>query len=224
MHDLCELLAELSATPDSHTNPPRSHAMPHLRFCTCSRCPGYSLSNGCKIRLVSDGPELISSSPARERNWMPLAIAAAAVVIIVVAIVLITEHGSNTATVAPVNAPTDSYASSLAITNLQMSESSNLAGSKVTYLDGHIVNKGSRNVAGVSVQVLFRNAAQEVAQNETQALKVIRTRDPYVDLEPLTAVPLKPGDERDFRLIFDRVTPDWDGAYPQLRILRVQFQ
>ena len=155
---------------------------------------------------------------------MPLAIAAAAVVIVVAAIVVITEHGSNTATVAPVNAPADSYAASLAISNLQMSESSNLAGSKLTYLDGHIANKGSRTVAGISIQVLFRNAAQEVAQNETQSLKIIRTRDPYVDLEPLSAAALKPGDERDFRLIFDRVTPDWDGAYPQLRILRVQFQ
>jgi len=71
---------------------------------------------------------------------------------------------------------------------------------------------------------LFRNAAQEVAQNETQPLKLIRMRDPYIDVAPLSAAPLKPGDEKDFRLIFDRVTPDWDGAYPQLRILRVQTQ
>ncbi len=155
---------------------------------------------------------------------MPLAIAAAAVVIVVAAMILITEHGRNASTVAPVNAPADPYAASLPITNLQMSESSNLAGGKVTYLDGHIANQGSRTVSGVSVQVLFRNAAQEVAQNETQSLKVIRTRDPYVDLEPLAAAPLKPGDERDFRFIFDHVTPDWDGAFPQLRILRVQVQ
>jgi hypothetical protein len=63
-----------------------------------------------------------------------------------------------------------------------------------------------------------------VAQNETQALSVVRTRAPYVDTEPLSAAPLKAGEERDFRLIFDRVVPDWDGAYPQLRILHVQFQ
>ncbi len=72
--------------------------------------------------------------------------------------------------------------------------------------------------------MLFRNSAQEVAQNETQPMKVIRMRDPYVDVEPVSAAPLKPGDERDFRLIFDHVTPDWDGAYPQLRILHVQTQ
>jgi hypothetical protein len=173
---------------------------------------------------VSDGPELISSTPVRERNWMPLAIAAIAVVVIAAVVIIMMERGAGRATVAPVNASSDPYAANLSISNLQMSESSNLAGSKVTYVDGHIGNKGDRTVTGIAVQVLFRNYAHEVAQNETQALKVIRTRDPYVDIEPLSAAPLKPGDERDFRLIFDRVTPDWDGAFPQLRILHVSFQ
>lgn len=155
---------------------------------------------------------------------MPLAVAAAAVVVIAAVVIIVMEHRSGGSTVAAVNAAADPYAANLPISNLQMSESSNLAGGKVTYLDGHIANKGDRAVAGVSVQILFRNPAQEVAQNETHALSIIRTRDPYVDIEPLSAAPLKPGDERDFRLIFDRVVPDWDGAYPQLRILHVQFQ
>jgi len=173
---------------------------------------------------VSDGPELISSTPARERNWVPLAIAAAAVVVIAVVVIVAMERGAGRPTVAPVNAAADPYAANLPVSNLQMSESSNLAGSKVTYVDGHVANKGDRTVTGISVQILFRNPAQEVAQNETHPLAIIRTRDPYVDIEPLSAAPLKPGDERDFRLIFDRVVPDWDGAYPQLRILHVQFQ
>ena len=102
-----------------------------------------------------------------------------------------------------------------------MSESSNLAGGKVTYLDGHIANEGNKTVTGITVQVLFRDPAKEVTQNETQPLKLIRTRDPYVDLQTVSSAPLQPGDQRDFRLIFDAVSPDWDGAYPQLRILRV---
>jgi Protein of unknown function (DUF2393) len=155
---------------------------------------------------------------------MPLAIAAGAVLVIAVAVILLMERGAGRATVSPVNAPADAYADNLPVSSLQMSESSNLAGGKVTYLDGHIANKGNRTVTGVSVQVLFRNSVQEVAQNETQSLSIIRTRDPYVDIEPLSAGPLKPGEERDFRLIFDRVTRDWDGAYPQLRILKVTFQ
>jgi Protein of unknown function (DUF2393) len=123
--------------------------------------------------------------------------------------------------VTPISAPLDPYAASLPITGLVMSESSNLAGGKVTYLDGHIANAGSRTITGITVQVLFRNVAKEVAQNETQPLKLIRMRDPYIDLEPVSAAPLKPGDEHDFRLIFDAVSPDWDGAYPEIRIIRV---
>jgi hypothetical protein len=171
---------------------------------------------------VNNGPELISSSNTAERNWLPLVIAAAAVVLVGAVVVAVLEHGKRTPTVAPISAATDPYASHLPISALQMSESANLAGGKVTYLDGHIANQGDKSVTGISVQVLFRNAAQEVAQNETQQLKIIRTRDPYVDVEPVSLAPLKPGDQRDFRLIFDAVTPDWDGAYPQLRILQVQ--
>ena len=125
---------------------------------------------------------------------------------------------------APVSAAADPYAANLPVSDLKMSESGNLAGGKVTYLDGHIANKGDRTLTGIAVQVLFRNSAQEVAQNETQLLKFIRTRDPYVDIEPVSAAPLRPGEERDFRLIFDAVTPDWDGAYPQLRILHMQWR
>ncbi len=150
-----------------------------------------------------------------------MAIAAAAVVIVAVVVVLILERGKAGGTVTPISAAPDPYAASLPITGLVMSESSNLAGGKVTYLDGHIANAGNRTITGVSVQVLFRNVAKEVAQNETQPLKLIRMRDPYIDLEPVSAAPLKPGDEHDFRLIFDAVSPDWDGAYPELRIIRV---
>jgi Protein of unknown function (DUF2393) len=155
---------------------------------------------------------------------MPLAIAAGAVLVIATVIIVAMQHGASRATVASVNAPADPYAANLPISNLTMSESSNLAGGKVTYIDGHIANTGNRTVTGISIQVLYRNSAQEVAQNETQSLRIIRTRDPYVDIEPLSAAPLKPGDEREFRLIFDRVTPDWDGAYPQLRMLYVDIQ
>src|ERR1700758_5109035 len=113
----------------------------------------------------------MSTAPARERNWVPLAIAAAAVIVIAVVVIVMMQRGANKATVSPVNAAIDPYADSLPISNLKMSESSNLVGGKVTYLDGHIVNKGNRTVTGISVQVLFRNGAQEVDQNETQSLK-----------------------------------------------------
>jgi hypothetical protein len=170
---------------------------------------------------VNEAPNLEPPVESGERNWMPLIIAAVAVVIVAIVIVVVLEHGKGSATVTPISAAEDRYAANLPITALVMSESSNLAGGKVTYIDGHISNKGNLTVSGVTVQVLFRDVANEVAQNETQQLKLIRTRDPYVDLEPVSAEPLKPGDEHDFRLIFDAVAAGWNGAYPQVRIVHV---
>jgi hypothetical protein len=172
---------------------------------------------------VSIGPQLVPAAQPREHNWLPPAIAAAVVLIVAIAAALLLEHGrgKGAASMTPISAALDTYAASLPITRLAMSESANLAGGKVTYLDGHIANRGPRTVTGVTVQVLFRNHAHEVTQNETQPLKLIRMRDPYIDVEPVSAAPLKPGGEQDFRLIFDAVSPDWDRFYPEVRVIHV---
>ena len=173
---------------------------------------------------MSTGPQLVPPTEPRERNWKPVAIAAGVVLIVAVVVVAMMQHGKGTSTVTPVSAPLDPYAANLVATDVKMSESGNLAGGKVTYIDGHLTNNGNRTVTGISAQVLFRNAANEVAQNETQSMKWIRTRDPYVDLEPVSAAPLKPGEGQDFRLIFDAVTPDWNGVYPEIRIVHADVK
>jgi hypothetical protein len=171
---------------------------------------------------VNTGPELIRPAETPERNWLPMIMAAGLVLLVAAVILFVTSRGRKSSEVAPVSAAADPYAASLPISSVAMSESANLAGGKITYLDGHVANKGDKTVGGISVQVLFRNFAHEVAQNETQPMMLIRTREPYIDTQPVSAAPLKPGDERDFRLSFDTVTPNWDGAYPEIRILRVQ--
>jgi Protein of unknown function (DUF2393) len=175
---------------------------------------------------VSTGHDIDLMPPveSREHNWVALIIAAAAVLIAAALVILTLQHAHKAPVVTPVSAALDAYAPNLPITGLVMSESANLAGSKVTYVDGHIANKGNRTVTGITVQVLFRDVAREVTQNQTMPLMLIRVRDPYVDVEPVGAAPLKPGDEHDFRLIFDSVSPDWDGAYPQIRIIHVDKQ
>ena len=149
-------------------------------------------------------------------------VAAGVIIVAAVVVVLVLQRGKGASTVTPISAQPDPYSASLPISDVKMSESANLAGGKVTYIDGHITNNGNKTVTGISMQILFRNAANEVAQNETQAVKWIRTRDPYIDLEPASAAPLKPGEGRDFRLILDAVTEGWNGVYPELRMIRVE--
>jgi hypothetical protein len=171
---------------------------------------------------VNTGPQLVRPAAPSERNWLPLAIAAAIVLVATALLVVVFEHGKTTLNASPISAAPDPYAASLPITGLAMSTSANFIGGKLTYLDGHIANAGNRTVTGVTVQVLFRDSVNEVVQNETQPLKLIRIRDPYVDVEPVSAAPLKPGDGHDFRLIFDTVADNWNGAYPEIRILHVE--
>ena len=66
----------------------------------------------------------------------------------IVAVVML-EPRKGEPTVTPVSAAPDAYAASLPITDIKMSESSNLAGGKVTYIDGHIANNGNRTAGSV---------------------------------------------------------------------------
>jgi hypothetical protein len=110
----------------------------------------------------------------------------------------------------------------LSIGELQMSEATNFTGSKVTYVDGVITNKGDKTVTGVYVVVTFHNDIGEPPQRTPMPLSLIRTKEPYVDIEPVSAEPLKPGDSHEFRLIFDHVSPTWNQQYPTVQPTRVQ--
>jgi len=166
-----------------------------------------------------------TQSKAEPTSWMPWAVAGVA--ILVGLGLLITFGGHRTP--APLGsgpglAPADPYATSLAVSNLQMSEASNFAGGKVTYLDGKITNQGDSTLTSITVQVAFRNDLKEIAQKETLPLSLIRTHEPYVDTQPVSASPLKPGEQREFRLVFDSVAPDWNQEYPAIRIIQVSRQ
>ena len=170
-----------------------------------------------------NAPEFLAAQTRKEgRSYLPWIVAGA---VVVLGILLLVIFGGKKA--PPVNpggaflANLDPYAANLPITDLKMSESSNFAGGKVTYVDGHITNKGNKTVSAVSVQVGFRDYGNQLVQKETMPLTLIRMREPYVDTEPVSADPLKPGDAKDFRLVFDHVAQDWNGQYPEVRVIEV---
>ena len=166
----------------------------------------------------------MTANETSERNWIPLAVSVLLIAGVVSAAFLVHGRQRPAAAVDGVNAVPDPYAANLSLSNITMSESSNLAGGKVTYIDGHIANTGQRAVSDVQVRVLFRNSANEVAQNQIMPLTVIRMKEPYIDTAPMSALPLKPGAQQDFRLIFDSIVPDWAGSLPEIQIIHVHAQ
>ena len=169
---------------------------------------------------MSTEPLLIPPAPPKERNWVAIGIGAA-VGILALALLFLPRTGDKQAPTTPASAPLDPYATSLVISRLQMSTATNSLGGQLTYIDGRITNNGSLAVTAITAQTLFHSYSKEIAQNDTQPLKLIRTREPYVDVEPVSAAPIKPGTSADFRLIFDSVAQEWDGAYPEIRFVHI---
>ena len=172
----------------------------------------------------ADKPGFMNSgSPPKEpRSILPWGIAGA-VVAIVVGVLLVTGRRP-----APSNpggaglAPADPYATNLTLSNIKMSESSSVIGLKQTYIDGDIANNGGKTLTGVTVQAVFRDFTGQIGQKNTMQLELIRTHTPDIDTESVSAAPIKPGQTREFRLIFDHVTDSWNQEYPELRVIAVE--
>jgi Protein of unknown function (DUF2393) len=149
---------------------------------------------------------------------MAWGIAGLAVLVVIAFLVLAGRHKAVTPTTIQPPAP---YAANLPISQLAMSESTSLSGGKSTFIDGHIKNTGSQTATGITAQVIFRNNEAMPPQIETLPLSLIRTREPYIDTQPVSAAPLKPGDERDFRLIFESLPANWNMQMPEIRLIQV---
>jgi len=114
------------------------------------------------------------------------------------------------------------YAANLPLSGLEMSESTSLSGGKSTFVDGRIRNTGNETVTGTTVQVIFRNDEGMPPQVETVPLMLIRTREPYVDTQTVGSAPLKPGEEREFRLIFESIPANWNQQMPEVHVIQVE--
>jgi hypothetical protein len=160
------------------------------------------------------------SKPAEGGSIPVVAWGVAGLVVLVVIVGLLFATRRKTALPNTVQ-PLAAYATNLPLSQLAMSESTSLSGGKSTFIDGHIKNTGTQTVTGISVQVLFHNDEGMPPQVETEPLSLIRTRQPYIDTEPVGAAPLKPGDEQDFRLIFDTIPENWNSQMPEIHIIQV---
>ncbi len=113
------------------------------------------------------------------------------------------------------------YAASLKISDLKMSAAENFVGHTVTYVDGSVANTGDKTVTRAVVEVIFKDDIGQLAQREEVPLRVLRTSGPYPEAVDLSAAPLAPGQTQPFRLTFDRVSAQWNRAYPEIRVTDV---
>jgi hypothetical protein len=79
-------------------------------------------------------------------------------------------------------------------------------------------------VTGATVQVVFQNDEGLAPQIDTVPLTLIRMKEPYIDTEPISADPIKPGDDREFRLTFDTVPDNWNTQMPEVRLIHTDLR
>ena len=178
-------------------------------------------SQGTRQETMFSGASALESR--EPRPWKPVAIAGIVVLVLVAVLLLVGHRARQAANPGGAGlAPPAAYAALLPVSGVQMSDSSNLSGGKETYIDGTVTNQGTKIVQAVTVQLAFKDFTGLMAGKETLPLNLVRFREPYVDTEPVSAEPIKPGQARPFRLIFDATPASWNGEYPEIRVIAVE--
>ncbi len=162
----------------------------------------------------------LQPAPEPESNvpWKAIGIGVALMLVVVVTVVLLGRKS------APPPPTPDPYAASLQFTDLHLQVAQNFAGGTVRYLDGSVTNTGNGTATHISVQVVFKNSLGEVVDKPVVPLRSLVNRGPYLDMEDLETRPLRPQETRQFRLVFEHISQDWNHQYPDLQVVGVRFQ
>ncbi len=167
------------------------------------------------------------TEPEREARGLPTAAMAVAAVVALIAVALLLVLGRRHSAPAAATAAGTSnaaYAPQLVLSDVQMSESTSFSGGKETFVDGRITNRGASTMTGATVEVSFPADGGLTPQTETVPMTLIRTRQPYIDTEPMSAEPMAPGSTNEFRLTFDDIRPDWNQQVPGIRVTGVTLK
>jgi len=104
------------------------------------------------------------------------------------------------------------YFPQLEFTDWHMSVAQNFLGDNVTYLDARVRNAGTKTVRRLDVDLTFVDTLSQV---------ILRERAyPVSEHTP----PLKPSENRAFRVTFEHIPVDWNQAAPTITPVYVQFE
>lgn len=163
--------------------------------------------------------------PSEQKGGVPAAVWGVAAAVVLIVIAVLAFMGRHKGPIAPKTLQAaDAYAAHLPLSQLAMSESENLSGGKLTYLDGHLQNSGDKTVTGITVQVVFANDEQMPPTVDTVPLMLIRMKEPYIDTQAIATAPIKPGENREFRLTFEAVPDNWNQQMPEVRVIHTDLR
>ena len=111
----------------------------------------------------------------------------------------------------PLSAEARSYLAQVSVTDAHMSAAETPLGTTETYLDAQVVNRGSRTVRELDLQLAFEDTMKQVVLQQVSS--------------PVTenTAPLKPGEVRSLHVTFDHMPAEWNQAPPIFTPVYVEF-
>ena len=152
-------------------------------------------------------PETVEKRP----TTLYFLIVAGMLAVIVAGAILLIRRGASEKRTAALTEEQKAYLGRIEVTDARMSSAENFLGHTVTYLDAVVVNKGSRPVRHIALELEFYDTLYQVVLRETA--HPIATRTP----------PLKPGEARPFQVSFEHMPLDWNQGPPRITPVTVEF-
>ena len=111
----------------------------------------------------------------------------------------------------PLSADAQAYLAQIALTDARMSAAETPLGTTETYLDAHVVNRGSRTVRELDVRLDFQDMMNQVVLKQVNS--------------PVTesTAPLKPGELRSLHITFDHMPAEWNQGPPVFTPVYLEF-
>lgn len=151
----------------------------------------------------------------RDSSRVIIVVAVAVVITIMIALAFLMRESPKAVK------PASPYIASVTLSNFKMSAAENFIGATVSYIDGTVTNAGHNTVTHITVEVVFKDDAGQLAQREEVPLQVVRNNGAYTEPVDLNVAPLAPGQAQPFRLTFDRISQLWNHQYPEMRVTDV---
>ena len=156
--------------------------------------------------------------PTPERSRLPLTFLAGIAIVCVIATGAVfysrysNSQVSNALKPLPMGPAEQAYASQIHFIEPKMSRAANFLNQEVTFIFGTVVNGGDRKVKQIQITLEFHDPFNQVILRDKQRL--------YLPTTP----PMAPGEQRDFQVPYENIPPQWNNAYPTIRVTGLLFQ